>query len=192
MSDTEPCPRHHSFMNSTRRAVVAVAAAATVGLIFATIMPAQAATLFFDDFEDGNANGWTTTGGSWSVVQDTTKVLRQASTMSDARGITTANYDASFTITQGKVKPTGSLGYGRAAALLTKVSDANTYYYLALRSGSLELGKRVNGATTGLATTAFTPVTGTTYSLTINTFFGDRVTGSVSGPSGSADPKRTR
>jgi len=166
--------------------VTALVLATAVGLIFATILPAHAATLFFDDFEDGYANGWTTTGGSWSVVQDTTKVLRQASTMADARAITAANYAGSFTITQGKVKPTGSLGNGRAAALLTKVRDANTYYYLALRSGALELGKRVNGTTTVLATTAFTPVTGTTYSLTINTFFGDRVTGSVSGPSGSA------
>ena len=183
-------------MNSTRVArrrrrttltgVAALVVATAVGLILATTMPAQAATLFFDDFEDGNANGWTTTGGSWSVVQDTTKVLRQASTVSDARAIASAGGAGSFTITQGKVKPTGSLASGRAAALLTKVKDANTYYYLALRSTTLELGKRVNGATTVLATTAFTPVTGTTYSLTINTFFGDRVTGSVSGPAGSA------
>jgi len=145
-------------MNSTRDAhrrrrvtlagVTALVLATAVGLIFATILPAHAATLFFDDFEDGYANGWTTTGGSWSVVQDTTKVLRQASTMADARAITAANYAGSFTITQGKVKPTGSLGNGRAAALLTKVRDANTYYYLALRSGALELGKRVNGTTT--------------------------------------------
>lgn len=173
-------------MNSTRRAVVALVAAATVGLIIATTMPAQAATLFFDDFEDGNAAGWSTTGGSWSVVQDATKVFRQASTASDARAIANAGGAGSFAITQGKVKPTGSLTNGRAAALLTKVKDANTYYYLALRSATLELGKRVNGATTVLATTAFTPTTGTTYLLTINTFFGDRVVGSVSGPAGTA------
>jgi len=183
-------------MNSTRDArrrrrvtlagVTALVLATAVGLIFATTMPARAETLFFDDFEDGNANGWTTTGGSWSVVQDTTKMLRQASTASDARAVTTASPAGSFTITQGRVKPTGSLRSGRAAALLTKVRDANTFYYLALRSGSLELGKRVNGATTVLATTAFTSVTGTTYSLTINTFIGDRVIGSVSGPTTSA------
>jgi hypothetical protein len=166
--------------------VVALLVAVAAGLIFATTMPAQAATLFFDDFEDGNANGWTTNGGSWSVVQDTTRMLRQASTSADARAIATGGIAGSFTITQGKIKPTGSLGYGRAAALLTKVRDASTYYYLALRSSSLELGRRLNGATTVLASTPFTPVTGTTYSLTINTFLTDRVTGSVSGPAGSA------
>jgi pectate lyase len=163
----------------------AVLLTVAVGLTLATAIPAQAATLFFDDFEDGNANGWTTTGGSWSVVLDTTRVLRQANTYSDARAVGGSGAGA-FTITQGKVKPTGSLASGRTAALLTKVKDANTFYYLALRSGTLELGKRVGGSLTVLATAPFTPVTGTWYSLTINTFFGDRVTGSVSGPSGSA------
>jgi pectate lyase len=186
-------------MNSTRdtrrrrratgvAGITAVLVATAVGLVLATTMPAQAATLFFDDFEDGNANGWTTSGGSWSVVQDATKVLRQASSSSDARAIAglTGIGAGPFTILQGTVKPTGSLGGSRAAALLTKVKDANTYYYLALRSGTLELGKRLNGAVTVLATTPFTPATGTWYSLTINTFFSDRVTGSVSGPAGSA------
>jgi hypothetical protein len=61
-------------------------------------------------------------------------VLRQACVSSDARAIATAGGAGAFTITQGKVKPTGSLTNGRLAALLTKVKDANTYYYLALRS----------------------------------------------------------
>ena len=41
----------------------ALAAAAVLGL---AVAGAQT-VLFTDDFEDGNANGWTVFGGSWSV-----------------------------------------------------------------------------------------------------------------------------
>ena len=46
---------------------------------------AQNQTLFADNFEDGNADGWTKSGGSWSVVSDGSLVYRQSSTSSDAR-----------------------------------------------------------------------------------------------------------
>ena len=40
------------------------------------------ATLFSDDFEDGNYYGWSRNSGSWSVINDDTYVMRQASTSS--------------------------------------------------------------------------------------------------------------
>src|SRR5688500_12660579 len=42
-------------------------------------------TLFTDDFEDGNANGWSKSGGSWTVVSDGSLVYRQSSTSSEAK-----------------------------------------------------------------------------------------------------------
>src|SRR5690606_31987055 len=38
----------------------------------------------FDTFEDGNANGWTTDGGTWSVVADGTNVYRQTNNTTSA------------------------------------------------------------------------------------------------------------
>src|SRR5262245_65869582 len=37
---------------------------------------AQNQTLFADDFEDGNADGWTKSGGGWSVASDGSQVYR--------------------------------------------------------------------------------------------------------------------
>jgi hypothetical protein len=42
-------------------------------------------TLFTDDFEDGNATGWSKSGGSWAVVSDGSLVYRQSGTSSDAK-----------------------------------------------------------------------------------------------------------
>jgi hypothetical protein len=33
----------------------------------ATPTPTPAGQLFFDNFEDGDANGWTTNGGTWDI-----------------------------------------------------------------------------------------------------------------------------
>jgi pectate lyase len=44
----------------------------------------NAATLFSDNFEDGNSTGWSTSGGSWSVVTDGTRVYKQSRLSSTA------------------------------------------------------------------------------------------------------------
>ena len=46
---------------------------------------AQTQTLFSDDFQDGNANGWTKSGGTWSVVTDGSLVYLQSGTSADTR-----------------------------------------------------------------------------------------------------------
>src|SRR5689334_20298293 len=68
-----------------RRAAVlaATAAAAVVGLFIAVVPPAAAATLFSDDFGDGNADGWSKSGGSWSVVTDGTPAYNQSNVGSE-------------------------------------------------------------------------------------------------------------
>ena len=57
----------------TGRAGAAAAALAAIGAVvfalFAVVAPtAHAATLLSDNFEDGNLDGWTRSGGSWSVL----------------------------------------------------------------------------------------------------------------------------
>src|SRR5215471_6409970 len=59
-------------------------AAAMLALAAVTVPTALAATLFSDDFQDGNSAGWTTSGGTWSVVTDGSLVFRQSGTGADA------------------------------------------------------------------------------------------------------------
>jgi pectate lyase len=60
-----------------------------VGAVLAFVLnlgaDAQIQTLFSANFEDGNADGWTKSGGGWAVVSDGSRVYRQSSTSSDAR-----------------------------------------------------------------------------------------------------------
>src|SRR5215471_20257844 len=53
-------------MRLLRLTLVCCLTAAIVSM--ATVV--QGATLFSDNFDDGNANGWTVAAGSWTVVQD--------------------------------------------------------------------------------------------------------------------------
>ena len=49
---------------------------AVLALVLNLVAEAQNQTLFSDDFEDGNANGWTKSGGSWAVASDGSLVYR--------------------------------------------------------------------------------------------------------------------
>jgi pectate lyase len=97
--------------------------AAAVGVLAAALMltlttQAFAATLFSDDFTDGNADGWSKSGGSWSVVSDGSNVYRQSSTGADAKAqagtATWTNYGV-----QARVKPIAFNGANRFAAVLS-------------------------------------------------------------------------
>src|SRR4051812_29993120 len=129
---------------NTRLAAVA-AAASGLTLVVAAVLSspaASAATLFADNFDDGNADGWSKSGGSWSVVTDTTPVWRQSGTSSDARALGGSTWtDQSV---QARVKPTGFGASNRHVAVTARAQNTSNYYYLALTgSGSVELGKRV-------------------------------------------------
>jgi pectate lyase len=142
-------------------AVALLVAAAVV----VTGAAAHAATLFSDDFEDGNANGWSKSGGTWSVVPDGSLVYRQSGTGSDAKAQAgDAGWDDQTV--QARVRPTGFNGAGRFAGVLARAQTMTRYYYLALSNeGELVLGRRISGTHTTLAA-APAPVTiGTWYTL---------------------------
>jgi hypothetical protein len=124
-----------------------------------------ATTLFSDTFEDGNATGWSTSGGSWSVVADGSQVYRQGSASSEARSFAGSTSWTDQTA-EARVKPLVFNGSGRYAAVLARVQSSSNYYYLALTNGNrVELGKRVSGANTTITSASFTVATGTWYSL---------------------------
>lgn len=150
-----------------RLLAIAASAATLAATVAAFSGNAQAATLFSDNFEDGNSTGWTTSGGTWTVAADGSQVLRQAGTSSDARARAGSTAWTDYTVT-AKVRPTAFSGSNRFAAVLARAQSATSYYYVALRSNNtVELKKLVNGTATTLATTSVTVSAGSTYTVSL-------------------------
>ncbi|WP_202919123.1 pectate lyase family protein [Saccharothrix deserti] len=152
---------------------LAALAAVASGFIFAVallVVPsASAATLFGDDFEDGNSTGWSSSGGSWTVATDGSRVWRQSGTSSDARALAGSVWSGQSA--QARIKPTGFNGTGRHVAVTARVQNTSNYYYLGLsNAGSVVLGKRVGGGLTTLATAPAAVTVGTWYTLRLEVF----------------------
>ncbi|MFI2651231.1 hypothetical protein [Micromonospora fulviviridis] len=73
--------------NATRRSGLAAAAtgaqAAAVMVVVGLPTTAVPATVFSDNFEDGNTDGWSKSGGTWTVVADGTQAARQSNATSE-------------------------------------------------------------------------------------------------------------
>ncbi|WP_440070571.1 pectate lyase family protein [Streptosporangium sp. OZ121] len=145
-------------------------ALAVIGALVLVAMPsAFAASLFADDFEDGNSNGWSKSGGSWSVVADGSQVYRQSGTGADARTVVGTGWSGQAV--QARVKPIAFNGGGRYVAVLARAQSSGNYYYLGLsNSGSVVLGKRTGGAPATLDSAAATVTPGTWYTLRLEAF----------------------
>ena len=110
------CPRaQHSGQGDTQVSRVHVLKSLKVGcaaafggallaLLFGLAAAAQSQELFTDDFEGGIANGWTTSGGSWSVVTDGSQVYKQSATSNDARARAGSPSWTDYAV-QARVKP---------------------------------------------------------------------------------------
>ena len=141
------------------------AGVAAVTLVLGMTTGAHAATLLSDDFEDGNATGWSANGGSWSVATDGSRVYRQGGTSSDARSVTGTASWTDYAV-QARVKPTAFSGSNRFAAVLARVQSSTSYYYLALRSNNTVELKRLDGGSSATLDTAPVAVSaGTWYTL---------------------------
>lgn len=117
-----------------------------------------------DDFEDGNANGWLASGGTWSVVTDGSSVLAQSDPAAPqfyayrgASGWTNYGIEARIKIV--------SFGSSGSAMLRARFADANNLYYLLLNGTQVLLKKRQGGVTTTLSTQPFTSSPGTWYKI---------------------------
>jgi pectate lyase len=153
---------------TTARSLAAIGAALVLVVAIAVVAvstAATAATIFSDNFEDGNSSGWTTSGGTWSVVTDGSSALRQSGTSSDARARAGSSTWDNYTVT-ARVRPTAFSGSNRFVAVLARAQSNTSYYYLALRSNNtVELKKLVNGSSTTLATASLSVVAGTWYTV---------------------------
>ncbi|HYH05086.1 MAG TPA: family 16 glycoside hydrolase, partial [Bacillota bacterium] len=128
----------------------------------------SAENLFTDSFEDGNSNGWSTSGGSWSVVTDESKVLKQSSTSATALTYTGQSAWTNYSV-EARVKALSFNGTDRVLGLCARVKSSSNYYYLCLSNANkLELRKKVSGATTVLASKSCSVQTQTWYTLKLD------------------------
>ncbi|WP_201435646.1 hypothetical protein [Saccharothrix sp. 6-C] len=98
-----------------------MASAFVVAVAVLLVPSAAAATLFGDDFEDGDSTGWSTGGGSWAVVADGSRAWRQSGTSADARASAGAVWAGQSV--QARVKPTAFNGTNRHVAVTARVQN---------------------------------------------------------------------
>lgn len=147
---------------------------------FTGVGAASAATLVNDNFEDGNAAGWTTTGGVWIVANENTKVLRQSSLAAGALARIGALSWRDYTVT-AQVEPTSFNGLPGFTGVVARASSTTNYYALVLRpDNTAALLRVIGGQAAVLATQRVTVRTGVVYTLALRVA-GRALTGSVNG-----------
>ncbi|MEO3930828.1 hypothetical protein ABGB07_44340 [Micromonosporaceae bacterium B7E4] len=141
---------------------------------------ASAATLASDDFEDGNAAGWVTTGGTWIVAREESRVLRQSSLAANALARTGQPGWRDYTIV-AEVRPDSFNGMPGFAGVVARAQSTTTFYALVLRpNNTVALTRTAQGTLTTLATAPMTVTPDRSYTLTLRTA-GRTLTGSVDG-----------
>jgi pectate lyase len=166
----------------TLRALLAAAVTGVVaaGLVTLAGGTAHAETLLSDNFEDGNPDGWSKSGGEWSVVTDGSQVFQQSKLDSElARQF---NGSTSWTdyLVQARVKPLEFDESGSFVAIASRSTSSTKMYRLALFANRVEL-QAVNGSSIDVIGSQPMPVgTGTWHTLRIDAN-GTSITGSVNG-----------
>lgn len=125
---------------------------------------ALAANAFYD-FQSGNANGWTTYGGTWAVVNGEYTVNAGAGNKSVISG---SNYNSFIYEADVNVGTGGNAGFIIRAGSLGTGADAYTGYYIGLDSANnkVQMGK-VNNNWTLMINYPFTVTPNTWYHLKV-------------------------
>src|SRR4051794_23234948 len=143
-----------------------VAALALAGLALGVASAASASTLLGDDFSDGDAAGWSHSGGTWTVVSDGSPVLQQSNAGTDNARVFAGDSSWTDYTVQARVKPL-TLSATSAVALLTRASGSTTFYRLVLLPDQAQLQLVKSGQVTVLGATARTVSVGAWYTLVI-------------------------
>ncbi|MFE9188933.1 hypothetical protein ACFYL6_04905 [Micromonospora sp. NPDC007208] len=178
-------------LSGRRPLLLAVGAGVTAAALAAGMTSAFAATVFSDDFTDGDTSGWSKSGGTWAV--DGSGVLNQSNTGSElARQFAGQTSWTNYSV-QARVRPTSFGSSSALVGLAARSSSSTKMYRLALLgSGRAEL-QAVNGSSvTAIGSAALGIGTGSWYTLRIETS-GSTIRGFVNGAqiaSGSKQPGR--
>jgi pectate lyase len=170
-------------MPSLRRTLLAVAATSAVAVAGVSLLagPASADTLFSDNFEAGNTNSWSKSGGAWSVGTDGSRVAQQTNTSSERARMFAGSTGWTNYVVQARVKPTAFNGSNRVVALAARVSSSTQMYRLALVNANRVELQAMNGSSiTVIGSASVTVATGTWYTLRIQVN-GSTITGWVNG-----------
>ncbi|SDD83717.1 Polygalacturonase [Paenibacillus sp. UNCCL117] len=119
------------------------------------------AILFGDDFETGTTANWASTGGTWNVAAEDTKVLVQKSSTTALLTAGTSWTDYAY---EAKVRvPITNANAG----LVFRVQDSKNFYMYRINVAAqkLELYKSVDGVMTSVSSTPFTAVSKRWYTL---------------------------
>ena len=170
----------HRRIAGLRAALAAAVLVAAVALAVVTVPVAQAAALLSENFDDGVADGWSRSGGSWAVVADGSLVYRQSGTSADAKAQVGSTTWTDYAV-QARVKPTGFNGSARHVGVVARAQNMTSFYALALtNTGRLEIIKRASGSPVTLAGVAASVVTGSWYTLRLEAS-GSTLTGFLNG-----------
>jgi hypothetical protein len=134
------------------------------------------ANLSQDDFQDGDAIGWSTTPGSLFAVASSGafRFYRQTSVAGNSAALwqNTIGNDQAI---QADITPRAFDGADRWFGLVTRYSDINNYYYVSARSGGgVQLKRMRAGAFTTLGSAALPVAIGTTNRIRLESV-GDHV-----------------
>ena len=170
----------HRRIAGLRAALAAAVVVAAVALAVVAVPVAQAAALLSENFDDGVADGWSRSGGSWAVVTDGSLVYRQSGTSADAKAQVGSTTWTDYAV-QARVKPTGFNGSARHVGVVARAQSMTSFYALALtNTGRLEIIKRASGSPVTLAGVAASVVTGSWYTLRLEAS-GSTLTGFLNG-----------
>jgi hypothetical protein len=138
-----------------RLLTISLTAALIAALTGGTASAAPGATLFADDFTDGDTAGWRTSGGRWAVSTEDGSALRQSSSATTARARAGESSWKDYAVSARVRTLAGDTR--SATSVLARVQSDGSHYYLATRAdATVELGKVVRGRTTVLASAPYT------------------------------------
>ncbi|MEJ3749696.1 pectate lyase [Actinomycetes bacterium KLBMP 9797] len=164
----------HRLSTRTRTALAVGGSATITALVLTMGAVANAATLFSDNFDDGNASGWSTSGGSWSTSSG---AYSQSGTGASAKALAGSTSWSTVTASARVRANTFSGSTSRGTGVAARVQSTSSFYALVLTPTSVEIRK---GATTTLASASFSTATGTWYTLSLSAT-GSSLVGSVNG-----------
>jgi len=155
---------------SWRAGLATALAGGVAAALFLVAGSAHAATLFSDDFSDGNADGWSRSGGSWSVVVEGSAAYRQSSMGSDAKAQAGSTSWADYAV-EARVRPLSFNGSNRSVGVIARAQNMTNFYTLGLsNNGQVELGRRAGGSPQVLAAAPVSVTTGTWYTVRLEVF----------------------